>query len=118
MKASRGTEPRLTLSIQAAQHGSRAVRAAVVDETKTEVLFLRDKSGKRARVEPRCLVDQAADKVYDRDTKSAARGYWAARIIRTGMGRGGSTLSESDYVLAKRSGKWLVIKIVGLSYSE
>ena len=58
------------------------------------------------------------DQVYDRDVERAALGYWAARVIRTGLGQGGSSLYASDYVLAKRAGRWVVIKIVGLAYSE
>lgn len=60
----------------------------------------------------------APDSVYDRETEKAARGYWAARVIRTAMGPGGSNLNVSDYVLTRRTGTWVVIKMVGLSYSE
>lgn len=58
------------------------------------------------------------DEVYDRDTETAARGYWAARVIRTNVGPGGSSVYASDYVLAKRAGSWVVVKIVGLMYTE
>jgi hypothetical protein len=58
------------------------------------------------------------DEVYDRDTERAARGYWAARVIRTSVGSGGSVVYSADYVLAKRAGSWEVIKIVGLMYLE
>ncbi len=56
--------------------------------------------------------------VYDRDVERAARGYWAARVLQTSLGPGGSSLKASDYVLARRAGTWVVIKIVGLAYSE
>lgn len=56
--------------------------------------------------------------VYDRDSESAARGYWAARVIRTTVGPGGSVVYSADYVLAKRAGSWVVITIVGLLYLE
>ncbi|MEO5903665.1 MAG: hypothetical protein ABIQ55_06615 [Gemmatimonadaceae bacterium] len=59
-----------------------------------------------------------ASRVYDRDTGAAARGYWAAQVIRTTLGRGGSSQLTSDYVLARRAGTWVVVKIVGLIYSE
>jgi hypothetical protein len=58
------------------------------------------------------------DEVYDRDVERAARGYWAARVIQTNLGPGGSSVKASDYVLAKRAGSWVVIKIVGLMYVE
>jgi hypothetical protein len=58
------------------------------------------------------------DQVYDRATETAARRYWAARVIRTTLGHGRSSVYAADYVLAERSGKWVVIKIVGLMYSE
>jgi hypothetical protein len=58
------------------------------------------------------------DEVYDRDVERAARGYWAVRVIQTSLGPGGSSLKASDYVLAKRAGSWVVVKIVVLSYSE
>jgi len=58
------------------------------------------------------------DQVYDRDTETAARGYWAARVIRTTLGRGRSRAYAADYVLAKRAGTWVVIKIVGLMNVE
>lgn len=58
------------------------------------------------------------DEVYDRDTESAARGYWAARVIRTSLGSGGSVVYAADYVLAMRAGSWEVIKVVGLMYLE
>lgn len=60
----------------------------------------------------------AGDGVYDRGSGTAARGYWAARVIRTSLGPGGSSVYASDYVLAKRAGMWVVIKIVGRSYTE
>lgn len=60
----------------------------------------------------------APDKVYDSATEMAARGYWAARVMITTLGRGGSSLFASDYVLARRAGTWVVVKMVGLSYSE
>ncbi len=44
--------------------------------------------------------------VYDRDVERAARGYWAARVIQTSLGPGGSSVKASDYVLAKRAGTW------------
>lgn len=56
--------------------------------------------------------------VYDRDTQQPARGHWAARVIRTAIGPGGTSLYAADYVLARRGGKWSVIKIVGILYSE
>lgn len=58
------------------------------------------------------------EEVYDRDTETAARGYWAARVIRTTVGPRGSVVYSADYVLAKRAGSWEVIKIVGLLYLE
>jgi hypothetical protein len=58
------------------------------------------------------------DEVYDRDVERVARGYWAARVIQTYLGPGGSSLKTSDYVLAKRGGTWVVIKIVVLAFSE
>ncbi len=58
------------------------------------------------------------DQVYDRDAETAARGYWAARVIRTTLGHGRSSVYAADYVLAKRAGTWVVIKIVGLMYVE
>jgi hypothetical protein len=58
------------------------------------------------------------DQVYDGGARTAARGYWAARVIRTALGSGGSSVYASDYVLTKRSGAWVVIKIVGLTYTE
>jgi hypothetical protein len=58
------------------------------------------------------------DSVYDRSSETAAHGYWAARVIRTTLGHGGSSTYAADYVLAKRDGAWLVIKKVGLMYSE
>jgi len=60
----------------------------------------------------------AADEVYDLATETVARGYWAARVIRTSLGPSGSSVYASDYVLAKRAGAWVVIKIVGLMYTE
>jgi hypothetical protein len=60
----------------------------------------------------------AEDEVYDRDTEKAGRGYWAARVIRTLIGPGGSSVHASDYVLEKRAGTWVVVKIVGLMYIE
>lgn len=58
------------------------------------------------------------DEVYDRETQSAARGYWAARVIRTSLGPGGSSVYAADYVLTKRAEKWIVMKVVGLLYTE
>jgi hypothetical protein len=58
------------------------------------------------------------DSVYDRNSETAARGYWAVRVIRKTLGHGGSSAYAADYVLAKRGGAWLVIKKVGLMYSE
>lgn len=58
------------------------------------------------------------DEVYNRDVERAARGYWAARVIQTNLGPGGSSVKASDYVLAKRAGTWVVIKMVGLMYAE
>jgi hypothetical protein len=58
------------------------------------------------------------DEAYDRDTESPARGYWAARVIHTALGQGGSSVKASDYVLARRAGKWVVVKIVVLAFSE
>ncbi len=58
------------------------------------------------------------DSVYDRDTETAARGYWAARVIRTSLGHGRSSTLAADYVLANRGGTWVVIKKVGLVYAE
>ena len=60
----------------------------------------------------------AGEEVYDRDVESAALGYWAARVIRTSLGPGGSSVHASDYVLARRAGSWVVIKTVGLMYVE
>jgi hypothetical protein len=60
----------------------------------------------------------ARDSVYDRDNERAGRGYWSARVIRTAIGPGGSNLNVSDYVLTRRTGTWVVIRIIGLSYSE
>jgi hypothetical protein len=60
----------------------------------------------------------AGREVYDRDSESAARGYWAARIIQTSLGPLGSSVHASDYVLTKRAGKWVVVKVVGLMYTE
>lgn len=62
--------------------------------------------------------DFPGNEVYDRDTESPARGYWAARVIQTYLGPAGSNLKEADYVLAKRAGTWAVVKIVVLSFSE
>jgi hypothetical protein len=59
-----------------------------------------------------------ADQVYDRDAEMAARGYWATRVIRTTLGHGRSSVYAADYVLTKRAATWVVIKIVGLMYSE
>lgn len=58
------------------------------------------------------------NEVYDRDAERAARGYWAARVIQTLLGPAGSNLKQSDYVLAKRAGTWVVIKVVALAFSE
>lgn len=60
----------------------------------------------------------AGREVYDRDSKAAARGYWAARVIQTSLGPVGSSVHASDYVLTKRAGEWVVVKIVGLMYTE
>lgn len=59
-----------------------------------------------------------ADQVYDRAAETAACGHWAARVIRTTLGHGRSSVYAADYVLAERAGKWMVVKIVGLMYSE
>lgn len=56
--------------------------------------------------------------VYDRDLEAAARGYWAARVIQTSLGPIGSSVHASDYVLTKRAGEWVVVKVVGLMYTE
>ena len=56
--------------------------------------------------------------VYDRQTESAAQGYWAARVIRTTLTPNGSSVYASDYVLSKRDGMWTVVKIIGLMYTE
>jgi hypothetical protein len=58
------------------------------------------------------------DSVYDRDTETPARGYWAARVIRTTLGHGRSSTYAADYVLAHRGGTWVIVKKVGLIYSE
>lgn len=55
---------------------------------------------------------------YDIDAKQAAYGYWAARVIRTAVGVGGSSVYAADYVLAKHGGTWVVLKVVGLRYTE
>jgi hypothetical protein len=59
-----------------------------------------------------------ADQVYDRAAETAACGHWATRVIRTTLGHGRSSVYAADYVLAERAGKWEVVKIVGLMYSE
>jgi hypothetical protein len=58
------------------------------------------------------------DSVYDRGTETAAHGYWAARVILLGVGHGRSSTLAADYVLAYRAGTWVVIKKVGLMYSD
>jgi hypothetical protein len=58
------------------------------------------------------------DQVYDRAAETVARGYWAARVIRTTLGHGRSSVYAADYVLAKRGGAWVIVKIVGLMYSD
>ena len=58
------------------------------------------------------------DRVYDRAAETAACGYWAVRVIRTTLGHGGSSVYAADYVLAEQAGKWIVVKIVGIIYTE
>jgi hypothetical protein len=58
------------------------------------------------------------DSVYDRDSETAARGYWAVRVIRKTLGHGRSSAYAADYVLVKRAGAWVVVRKVGLMYSE
>lgn len=58
------------------------------------------------------------NEVYDLDTESVARGYWAARVIRTSLASVGSVVLAADYVLTREGGRWKVVKIVGLMYTE
>lgn len=60
----------------------------------------------------------ADNSVYDRNSEAAASGYWAVRVIRTTVGHGRSSAYAADYVVAKRAGAWVVIKKVGLMYSD
>jgi hypothetical protein len=56
--------------------------------------------------------------VYDRTNVRAGHGYWAVRVIRTNMGPTGSSVHASDYVVQNARGKWEVVKVVGLMYTE
>lgn len=51
-------------------------------------------------------------------SQPVAEGQWVSRVIRTTFAPTGSTVYAADYVLARRSGKWNVVKIVGLLFGD
>jgi len=59
-----------------------------------------------------------SNQAYDRDRETARIGYWSARVIRTSVRVVKMHAFAADYVLAKRAGRWEVIKVVSLMYSE